>query len=150
MSEQSEAENITAMQDSADLHDTEAQPESKLGGGASSDNKPSGSMESEDASLKQSELEDLAPSDNKQSGSMEREDDSLKLRDRTQLDNKQSSSLESDNDSLKRGNLEAGQSIANRRSHSSLDSVPSKRMKKITPFDEKGEHFTSKDLQTSV
>ena len=54
MSEQSEAENITAMQDLADLHDTEAQPESKLGGGASSDNKPFGSMEraSEDDSLK--------------------------------------------------------------------------------------------------
>ena len=50
MSEQSEAENITAMQDSAGLHDIEAQPESKLGGEASSDNKLCGSMEREDDS----------------------------------------------------------------------------------------------------
>ena len=79
LSEQSEAENITAMQDLADLHDTEAQPESKLGDGASSNSKLSGSMEREDDSLKQSKLGAGTPSDSKPSGSMEREDDSLKL-----------------------------------------------------------------------
>ena len=122
--------------------------QSELEGGTQSD-KPTGSMESDDASLKQCKLEDVAPSD-KPSGSMERKDDLLKLRGGTQSDTKQSSSLESDNDSLKQGNLEAGQSTAKKRSHSSLDSVLSKRMKKITPLDEKGEHFTGKDLQTSV
>ena len=122
--------------------------QSELEGGTPSD-KPTDSMErllSDDASLKRSELKDLAPSDNEQSGSMERDDDSLKLRDRTQLDNKQTSSLESDNDLLKQGNLEAGQSTAKKRSRSSLDSVPSKHTKKINLFDEKGKHFTGKDV----
>ena len=120
-------------------------------GGTQSDNKPTDSMESDDALLKQSKLQDLAPSDNKQSGSLEREDDSLKLQDRTQLDNKQSSSLESDNDSLKQGILEAGQSIAKKRSRSSLDSVQSKRKKKINPFNEKEKHFIGKRCtQTSI
>ena len=79
ISKQSEAANIAAVQDSAYLHDTEAQPESKLGSGASSNNKPSGLMEREDDSLKQSKLGAGTPSDSKPSGSMEREDDSLKL-----------------------------------------------------------------------
>ena len=74
MSKQSEAANIAAVQDSADLHDTEAQPESKLGGGASSDNKQSGSMEREDDSLKLSEVGGGTP-DSKLCGSMKREDD---------------------------------------------------------------------------
>lgn len=63
------------MQDSADLYDTEAQPERKLGGGASSDNKWSGSMEREDDSLKLSELGGGTQSDSKLCGSVEREDD---------------------------------------------------------------------------
>ena len=119
----------------------------KLEGEAPSNDKLSGSLERKDDSLIQSELEDEAFS--KLSGSMEREDDSLKLEDGTRPDNKQSSSLESD-DYLKQGNLEAGQSTARKRSHSSLDSVPSKHIKTITPFDEKGKHFTGKDVHRLV
>ena len=68
------------MQDSADLHDIEAQPERKLGGGASSDNKRSGLMEREDDSLKLSELGGGTQSDSKLCGSVEREDDLSKTR----------------------------------------------------------------------
>jgi hypothetical protein len=73
--------------------DTEAQSESKLEGDeAPSDKKPSGSMESEDAWLKQS-----------------------KLGDETQSDTQQSSSLERDNTLLKHSSLEAGQPTAKKR-----------------------------------
>ena len=81
---------------------------------------------------------------------MERDDDSLKLGGGTPSDTKQSSSLESDKDSLKQSSLEAGQLTAKKRLHSSLDSVLSKCMKETTPFNEKGKHFTGKDIHRLV
>ena len=66
---------------------------------------------------------------------MESEDASLKLGGGTQSD-KQPTSLEGDS------SQEAGQVTAKKRLHSILDSVPSKHMKKITPFDEKGKQLT--------
>ena len=97
--------------------------QSELEDEAMSDDKP---LESDDALLKQSELEDEILSDNKPSGSTER-----------------------DNDSLKHSGLEADQSTAKKRSRSSLDSVPNKRMKKISSLTQKGKNFTGKHVQTS-
>ena len=103
---------------------TEARAESEIGSEALTDNKPSGLMEREDDLLIRSELGGGTQSDSKLSGSMER-----------------------DNASLKQSSLEAA---AKKRSHSSLDSVPSKRMKKITPFKQKRQHSTGKYVQTAA
>ena len=93
-----------------------------------------------------SELGNEAPSDNKLSDLTDRDDDLLKLG--TQSDTKQSILLEGDNVLLKPGNLEADQPIAKKRLHSSLDSVPSKRMKETIPFKQKGKHFTLAEVCT--
>ena len=113
--------------------------------------KQSGSMERGDALFKQSKLEDEALSDDNLSGSLEREDDSLiqsELEDEALSDDKPSGSIERDNDSLKHSSLEADQPTAKTRSYSSLDSVPSKRTKKITPLTLR-KNFTGKHVQTS-
>ena len=97
----------------------------------------------------ESELGSEAPTDDKSSGLMEREDDSSirsELRGGTQSDTKPSGSMERDNASLKQSSLKAA---AKKRSHSSLDSIPSKR-KKITAFKQKRQHYTGKYVQTAA
>ena len=114
MSEQSEAENVATVQDPVDLHDksisspmessqeswlnfnpayqtaleqqTETQSESRLKDEASSDKKLSGSMERDDASLKQSELGGGAQSHAKPFDSLETNNASMKQRWQSSLD----------------------------------------------------------------
>ena len=148
MFEQSEAENVTTVQDPFDLHDksislpmessqeswpnfnpanqtalkqhsneddTRAQSESGLKVEASSDNKLSGSMERDDASLKQSKLGSGVQSHAKPFGS-----------------------LETNNVSMKQ------------RWQSSSNSIPSKHiMKGITPFEQNKKYATGKHAQTN-
>ena len=139
---------------------------------AQSDTKSSGSLENDDASLKQSELGESdtkpfesddsslkqgelaiggeAQSDTKPStGSLESDDSSLKENEPGGEATKLSGSLESDHDntSLKQSRLEAGEPTAKKKRRSILDSM-SKLVKKITPSKQKRKDSISKHEQT--
>ena len=136
--------NVLKQQSKED--DTEAQSESELEKEAL---KLSDSMKRGDASFRQSDLKDEAMSDDKL---LESDDALLKqseLEDEILSNNKPSGSIDRDNDSLKHSGLEADQPTAKKRSRSSLDSVSSKRRKKITSLTQKGKNFTGKHVHIS-
>jgi hypothetical protein len=153
VSEQSEAKNLATLQDSVDLFISspmESAQECWLNSNPALQNalkQQSNEGNTEAQSI--SKLQNEAPSDNKLSGTVERDDTSLKqskLRGGAQTGTKHFSSPESDSVSLKQSSLEAGESIAKQMWHSTLDSIPSKHMKKISSFKLKGKHSTGKTI----